>query len=82
MGPVFLMPFRSCLGPRAPGSFFECNGAQQFDAGGAVLFSFPQTSQPAEQQQLARLQIFAPGLSGTCYSDCMGAVKLHNKIPA
>ncbi|CAK0841163.1 unnamed protein product [Prorocentrum cordatum] len=36
--------------------------------------------QTAEQLQLASLPIIVPPLSRECYSDCMNAVKLHNKL--
>ncbi|CAK0894769.1 unnamed protein product [Prorocentrum cordatum] len=37
--------------------------------------------QAAEQLQLALLPIFVPRLAHECCSDCMNAVKLHNKGP-
>eukprot|EP00959_Pyramimonas_sp_CCMP1952_P338868 7096530-Pyramimonas_sp.AAC.1 len=44
--------------------------------------SLPQTSQAAEQLQLALLPIFVPKYGQACYSDCMNAVKLHNASTA
>ena len=63
--------------------FFNDKGEQKYVARGAVWPSLPQTSQAAEQLQLALLPIFVPSFATgpACYSDCTNAVRLHNQSP-
>eukprot|EP00959_Pyramimonas_sp_CCMP1952_P120168 2512392-Pyramimonas_sp.AAC.1 len=62
--------------------FFDAEGVQQHVARGVVWPSLPQTSQAAEQLQLALLPIYVPQHGPTLYCDCMNAVKLHNMDPS
>ena len=60
-------------------AFFNAAGHITHVARGSVWPSLPQTSQAAEQLQLAMMPILIPSYSGkACYSDCMNAVNLHN----
>eukprot|EP00959_Pyramimonas_sp_CCMP1952_P329387 6896167-Pyramimonas_sp.AAC.1 len=49
--------------------FFDAEGVQRYVAKGVVWPSLPQTSQAAEQLQLALLPIYVPNHGPTLYSD-------------